>query len=233
MTSISTANKEEPRVIKVAIVSDIVCIWCYFAVRGMEIAIEKLQLPPNTPIKFEFEHRPYLLNPTLKHDETISRQEFVKRHYGEDRWESATVMVEQRSKELGINLAPDSMIFNTLNCHRLLLSAWRKGRDKLQQPLLNDLFEALYLRGEDLTKSEVLTHYAAKVGLMTKHEAMEFIRSDDLKAEVQRMAAIAQRNGVTGVPFVLLDGRWVISGSQTEDVYYPLFQKLVDGKDLQ
>lgn len=74
------------------------------------------------------------------------------------------------------------------------------------------------------------------------------------------MAGIAQQSGVTGVPFVLLDGKWAISGSQTEDVYYPvrpfpiwhsfdlhlpnsylanlypylqLFQKLVDGEDLQ
>lgn len=70
----------------------------------MEIAIDRLKLPADSPVKFEFEHRPYLLNPTLKPGETISREEFVKQHYGEGRWESATALVNQRSKELGINL---------------------------------------------------------------------------------------------------------------------------------
>lgn len=104
-TSIATtANGTPLRVIKVAVVSDLVCIWCFLGVRAMELAVERLQLPPDSPIKFEFEHRPYLLNPTLKHDETISRQKYVRQHYGEDRWQSATTLVTQRCKELGIDL---------------------------------------------------------------------------------------------------------------------------------
>lgn len=69
-----------------------------------------------------------------------------------------------------LNRAPDSLIFNTLDCHRLLLLAWKTGREKLQHPLMNLLFEALYIREENLSKDEVLAHYAEKVGLMSKHE---------------------------------------------------------------
>lgn len=237
-TTITNGKYSQPpststRTIKIAFVSDLACIWCFLGMRAMEIAIDRLKLPADSPVKFEFEHRPYLLNPSLKPDEIIGREEFVKQHYGENRWESATALVNQRSKELGINLSPDGFIFNTLKCHRLLLLAWKTGREKLQRPLLNLLFEGLYLRGEDLSKNDLLARYASQVGLMSESEALDFLSSNDLKAEVQRMAAIAQQSGVTGVPFVLLDGKWAISGSQTEDVYFPLFQKLVKGEDLQ
>ena len=34
------------------------------------------------------------------------------------------------------------------------------------------------------------------------------------------MVSCAQRNGVSGVPLAVIDGRWAISGGQTADVFY-------------
>lgn len=68
----------------------------------------------------------------------------------------------------------EGFIFNTLSCHRLLLLAWKTGREKLQRPLLNLLFEGLYLRGENLSKNEIIARYASEVGLMSESEVRTF-----------------------------------------------------------
>lgn len=51
-------------------------------------------------------------------------------------------------------------------------------------------------------------------------KALEFLKSDQLKTEVQRMVSCAQRNEVKGVPFTIIEGRWAISGGQSSDVFF-------------
>ena len=50
-------------------------------------------------------------------------------------------------------------------------------------------------------------------------QAIAFLESDELLDEVERMMNEARRKGVNGVPFVVIDGKWAVSGGQTAEVY--------------
>lgn len=48
---------------------------------------------------------------------------------------------------------------------------------------------------------------------------MTFLQSDELEDVVRRKCADAQKKGITGVPFTVIDGKWAVSGGQTADMY--------------
>lgn len=48
---------------------------------------------------------------------------------------------------------------------------------------------------------------------------MQFLESDECLEEVETMMNEARRKGINGVPFVVIDGRWAVSGGQTAEVY--------------
>lgn len=50
-------------------------------------------------------------------------------------------------------------------------------------------------------------------------QALEFLKSDEYRTEVEHMANEARKKGVTGVPFTIINGKWAVSGGQTSDVY--------------
>ena len=50
-------------------------------------------------------------------------------------------------------------------------------------------------------------------------QTVAFLESDDCLEEVESMSAEARKKGVTGVPFVIIDGRWAVIGGQSADVY--------------
>lgn len=50
-------------------------------------------------------------------------------------------------------------------------------------------------------------------------QAVKFLESDECLDEVETLMQEARRKGVNGVPFVVIDGKWAVSGGQTSDVY--------------
>jgi len=219
------------KVIKVSVLADLTCPWCYIGGKEIDAALERLKLPSTSPVKFEIEHRPFLLNPGLKEDEIQPKKEYIGAKLGKVRWEQMCTVMAERCKQLGLPGFSDGVIFPTIRAHRLLLYTWNKCGADVQHKLLYDLYEGTLYRAENLHDVEKLATYAEKAGVMSKDEAIKFLKSDELQAEIIRIMSCAQRNGITGVPFTIIDGRWAISGGQTADVYYEIFQKLAKGTD--
>lgn len=48
---------------------------------------------------------------------------------------------------------------------------------------------------------------------------MDFLKSDELLGEVEKQMVEVRRKGVTGVPFVVIDGKWAVSGGQSAETY--------------
>lgn len=50
-------------------------------------------------------------------------------------------------------------------------------------------------------------------------QAIAFLESDELEAEVNKVADAARAKGITGVPVTVIDGKWAVSGGQSSDVF--------------
>ncbi|TDL20859.1 thioredoxin-like protein [Rickenella mellea] len=214
-----------PRTVKLDIISDFLCPWCYVGHVELERALTMARAA-NLPATFEMQYHPFCLNPSLKCDEAVEKDEYFKNKLGAERWEAKKKLMDARAATDGIKFTFGGVIRQTTLAHRLLLKAWRVGGMKLQIPLLKELFRAFFEEEKDIGDIETLATYADVVGVLSKEEAVTFLESKELEAEVLKMCADAAKKGITGVPFVVIDGKWAVSGGQSADVYFKIFEKL-------
>lgn len=113
----------------------------------------------------------------------------------------------------------DGVISSTLGAHRLTVKAYRLGGQRLQLPLLTAIFKAYTTDAKDIGSLEVLGDAAESAGVMSKQEAIEFLKGDELKDEVVKMAEAAKVNGIKGVPITIIEGKWALSGGQKAEVF--------------
>lgn len=224
------------RAIKVIVVADVVCPWCYVALRSIKLAIQDLTLSclgsnqNLIPPKFDIEFRPFFINDNFGSDEiAIDRRAFLEAKFGH-KLEEHDRIVRERGKALGIDFKLGGMLRQTTRAHRLLALAYRTGGSALQLALLEHLFHATHVEEKDIGNVELLAYYADKVGLLPKATAERWLRTRDLETDVRRLVKISvQGCGIAGVPFVVINGKWAIGGGEERSVYYKVFEKVWRG----
>jgi len=215
------------RTVKLIVVSDLVCPFSYMAHRELHDAIavcKQLELP----IEFEVEYRPFRLisSACLCESSKADKQQFYRKQVGEEKWETMTQVLQKWSTEKGHKLSLGGVISQTTAAHRLSRKAYIVGKQSLQLPLISALFKAFNEDGKDIGDLNVLAEAAEGVGLMTNEEAIQFLKSDDLKDEVYKLAEVVRSKGITGIPVTVIDCKWLLSGSQSSEMYVQIFKKL-------
>jgi predicted DsbA family dithiol-disulfide isomerase len=211
--------------VKLTVVSDLTCPWCYIGQRDLFAAIEEVTRT-NPNISFGVEYRPFILHPSVKDDEPLDKRTWAIKRFGEEKLRALLERVTERAKECNLELNFDGKICSTLRAHRLLLRAWKLGGQNTQQKLLDGLFKASFEEALDISNLDVLATIAQEAGVMNKPEALNYLNSDEDLQEVDDMVEQARAGGVSGVPVMVIDGKWAISGGQAKDVYLQIFQKL-------
>src|ERR1700734_3811821 len=155
MTDTAEANGS----VRVDVVSDVVCPWCYVGKRRLEHAIA---LVPDITVDINW--RPYFLNPWIPR-EGIDRQTYLEAKFGSvDRYAVIAERVASAAAMEGLVYSPDKIARqpNTLDCHRLILwsrSATDPGRMKQR------LMELYFAEGADLSDPRVLIKAAVDCGM--------------------------------------------------------------------
>ena len=105
---------------------------------------------------------------------------------------------------------------NTVRGHALVLYAQQSGGSPWA--LIEALFSAYFEQGEDIGDVDTLVRIATDVGL-DGVEARAAVESGRFDVDVMQSQREAARLGIRGVPFVVLDGRYGISGAQPVEVF--------------
>jgi predicted DsbA family dithiol-disulfide isomerase len=191
--------------LRIDVVSDIVCPWCFIGKRRLEKA---LALKPNVPVEVHF--RPYFLNDWIPRD-GISREEYLTTKFGSvEHYSHIAQRVAAAARAEGLTYAVDKISRqpNTTDAHRLIHWADKIGKAPQMKQKLMDLY---FTEGADLTDRAVLAKAAADIGL---GDVSADLASDKDAAEVEREALAAKEAGIQGVPMYILGGRFAISGAQ-------------------
>jgi predicted DsbA family dithiol-disulfide isomerase len=200
--------------LRIDFVSDISCPWCVIGLKSLEVALANIGDVADVDLHFH----PFELNPQMA-PEGEEIVEHLARKYGatEEQGAKTREMIRERGAELGFDFAMGkrSRIYNTFDAHRLLHWAELQGR---QRELKMALFEAYFTKGENPGAHEVLTRVAAEIGLDAT-EAAEVLATGAYEEEVREQEAFFQRQGITGVPAVIINQRHLISGGQPPDVF--------------
>lgn len=196
--------------VRIDIVSDIVCPWCFIGKRRLEKA---LAMKPDIPVELHW--RPYFLNDWIPR-EGISREQYLTTKFGGvERYTAIAQRVAAAAREEGLTYAMDKISRqpNTTDAHRLIRWAESIGKAaEMKQKLMNLYFT----EGADLTDRAVLADAAAAVGLdRAKVEAA--LASDEGVAQIEREAEAAKEAGIQGVPMFIFGGRFAVSGAQSPE----------------
>lgn len=199
---------------KIDFVSDVSCPWCIIGLRGLEEALARTGDLVTAEITFQ----PFELNPQMGADgQNIG--EHIAEKYGSTPEQSAAsrAMIRERAADLGfaIRMSDTSRIYNTFDAHRLLHWAHIEGK---QAALKRALFDTYFTDQQDPSDHEVLTAAAAKVGLDPKRAA-EILASDEYADDVRTAEKIWQSHGISAVPAVIINDRYLISGGQPPEAF--------------
>jgi len=160
--------------IKIIVVADLICVWCYIAFKELNQAIDDLKqaypstttpststtptaesfnLPRSSPRPtrkvtvpdIDIEYRPFFINTTAgSQDEPIDRLEYLQSRFGKERMTELHETALNRGKEVGIDFKFNAKMRQTTRVHRLLYLAYKRGGMPLQQHLLSLLFRDFF-----------------------------------------------------------------------------------------
>ena len=193
--------------VRIDVVSDIVCPWCFIGKRRLEKAIAQI---PDVPVEVHF--RPYYLNDWIPR-EGISRNDYLTQKFGSpERYSGIATRVAATAAQDGLVYDKDhiSRQPNTIDAHRLIRWAEAKGLAPQMKQRLMDMY---FTEGADLTDREVLVKAAADVGLDAATVRTDLATDKD-EAEIEQDVEQAKAAGIQGVPFYILAGKYGISGAQ-------------------
>lgn len=200
--------------VTIDIVSDVVCPWCYLGKARLELAIAEVQ----DEIGVDVNWRPYRLNPDIPAEGVDQKAYLEEKLGGAEAVARGHEMLTKLGEEVGIHydFAAIKIGPNTLDAHRLLHWASMEGRE-VQDQVATALFKANFEQGRNIGDHAVLADIAEGSG-MDRKVIENLLTSEADKDTVLGEIDAAQKMGVNGVPFFIIDGQYAVSGAQMPDV---------------
>ncbi|RZJ81963.1 MAG: hypothetical protein EON88_30600, partial [Brevundimonas sp.] len=121
-------------------------------------------------------------------------------------------------------MGPDSRIWNTFDAHRLIHWAGTHS-PAAQKALKTALLRTHFSDNRALADHVVLADAAAAAGL-DRAEAVEVLADDLYAAEVRADEALWRSRGISAVPAVVVEGKYLISGGQPAEVFEQALRKI-------
>jgi predicted DsbA family dithiol-disulfide isomerase len=201
-------SQSEP--LRVDVVSDVVCPWCFIGKRRLEKA---LALRPD--LQVEVHYHPYFLNDWVPRD-GMARADYLTTKFGSvERYAAMAERISAAALAEGLDYRLEKIARqpNTIDCHRLILWAEEIGQAAAMKQRLMDLY---FTDGADLSDREVLVGAAGDCGLDSEETRARLASDVDLD-RVTAMAERAKASGIDGVPFFILNNQLGVSGAQSPE----------------
>jgi predicted DsbA family dithiol-disulfide isomerase len=206
-------SKKMKAKIKVDIVSDVVCPWCYIGKRRIEGAMKEL----TDQFDFEVSYLPFELNPSTP-KEGFNQKEYLAKKFGsEERYRELTNHVKSvaASEGLAFDFDKQKVSPNTRDAHRIIGFAKQEGK---QLAIKEAFMKAYFEEGIDLTKAENLLAVCKSVGLHSERISA-LLNSEEGLAEVILEEQNNIQRGINGVPYYIINNQYGISGAQPKATF--------------
>jgi len=206
--------------LRLDIVSDVVCPWCYIGIANLERALDAVK----DEVAAEIHLHPLQLNPGLPPDGELVADN-IARKYGitPDQARSRGAGLRDAAAEAGVAMGGRSdRIFDTFDAHRLLHWAGLQGH---QLALKHALFDAYFEHARNVSDHDVLADAAVAAGL-GRAAAMKVLSTGAYAAAVDEDEIEWRSEGIASVPTMVVDREFVISGAQAPDRLARALRKL-------
>ena len=200
------------RRLDIAFVSDVACPWCAIGLASLDQALARLDGRVEATVHPE----PFELNPDMG-PEGAEVVPYLARKYGRtpEQVAQTQAMIRERGASVGFRFGAREHVWNTFDAHRLLHWAGLEGR---ALELKRALLRAYHGEGRNPGAKDVLVELAAAVGLDAAR-AKAILEGDEFAAEVRERERLWLQRGVSGVPYVVINGKYAIEGAQPPEAF--------------
>ncbi|QBF31755.1 DsbA family protein [Thalassococcus sp. S3] len=205
--------------IKLDIISDPICPWCYIGKAHLDRALEQVADHP-----FLIEWHPFQLNPDMP-TEGMDRRTYLEAKFGgKEGAVKAYAPVVENAKAAGLDINFEAMerTPNTLDAHRLIHWAGIEGK---QTMAVSALFKAYFNEGRDIGNPEVLADLADSIG-MDASVVLRLLSSDSDREDICKRDAHSREMGVNSVPTFIVAGKHAVPGAQPPDLWVKVIEEL-------
>lgn len=208
---------------RIDVVSDVICPWCFIGKRRLERALAQ-----RPEIAVELTWRPFQLNPDMP-AEGMPRDAYLAAKFGGSAHaDRIYATVTEAGSTVDIPFAFDRIrrTPNTRDAHRLIRYASAAGQ---ADAIVEALFCAYFLDGRDIGDHATLAEIAEESGLNGAQVGAWL----DTPADVEDVIAedrSARRLGINAVPCFIFDRQYAISGAQEPEFFLPVFDLVKNGE---
>jgi predicted DsbA family dithiol-disulfide isomerase len=216
------------KTIKIDIVSDVVCPWCYLGKARLERALAAMK-----GVTAEIHWRPYQLDPTIPRG-GVDRKAYMDAKFGTGpRLGEIQQQLVSFGKELGIDYQFEKIKIapNTMNAHRLIRWAAQAGAG-VQNKVVDRLFRLYFTEGADIGDNAVLIKTGKECG-MDANILETLLPTDAEVVGITGEIETSRKIGVTGVPFFIFNQKYGVSGAQTPEVLIEAMQSALSDSATQ
>ncbi|SDW20437.1 DsbA family oxidoreductase [Aequorivita viscosa] len=199
---------------KVEIWSDVMCPFCYIGKRNFETALEQFEYKKHIDVVW----KSFLLDPSIPEIAEESYHDYLvtRKNMSPEQVKGMLENVTQSAKQVGLEYNFDKAVMvNSLNAHKLIQLAKTKA---LGNEAEERLFRAFFTEGKNIADKATLVQLGKDIGL--DEAEINTIFSDEKYATlVNQDIQEAQRVGVQGVPFFVIDRKYGVSGAQPAQAF--------------
>ena len=209
-----------PARVRLDIISDPICPWCYI---GRTALGRALAAQPDHP--FQIAWHPYQLNPDMP-AEGMERTTYLEAKFGgRAAAAQAYAPVLERAEAEGLNIDFPAIVRtpNTMNAHRLIEWAGAEGR---QDAVAMALFRAYFDEGRDIGDIAVLADVAEWAGL-DRAMILRLLQGDAERDAIAAQDRAFRDMGITGVPTFIVAGQHVVTGAQPTQFWAQVIDEVV------
>lgn len=203
---------------KIDIVSDTICPWCWVGKRRLEDA-----LTSRPDLDVEIVWHPYQLNPATP-KEGVDRKDYLREKFGTETYPEQMLgaLVEAgEATDIDFQFNAMNRVPNTIDSHKVLRWAREFGH---QDALAEILFRRYFIDNEDIGDIDTLAAAAAEVGMdadVVRGRLSDNTDDETVRAEAQH----ASQMGISGVPTFIVNDKYAVQGAQTANVFLQIFLK--------
>lgn len=209
---LAQSHLESSTMVKLDIISDPICPWCYIGKTQLDAALQDI---PDHP--FIIEWHPFQLNPDMP-SSGMDRREYLETKFGgtEGVVKSYGPIVEH-AKSIGLEMHLDKIekTPNTLDAHRLIHWAGIEGK---QTFVVNALFKAYFVEGLDISDHDVLADIADSAD-MDVAAIRKLLASDADRPDISERDKHSRKMGVQSVPTFIVANQHAVPGAQPADMW--------------
>ncbi|MEL6466020.1 MAG: DsbA family oxidoreductase [Pseudomonadota bacterium] len=213
-----------PDPIKLDIMSDPICPWCYIGKAHLDRALEA---HPDHP--FVIEWHPFQLNPDMPAGGMDRRTYLETKFGGKDGAVRAYAPVVEHAEKAGLKIDFEGMkrTPNTLDAHRLIHWAGIEGE---QTAAVSALFKAYFVDTRDIGDREVLADIADGIG-MDASVVLRLLASDADRDDIVARDSHSRQMGIGSVPTFIVAGKHAVPGAQPPELWAKVIAELRETAD--